>query len=214
MNNNLITLDTRTGTESANNESATLYAYHLGEDRTRERTMDAAYRENVIRPPAGRTREAAFGGLPMEVGSWTSARWMVPEGHIVKLYADRTRHRKAFQKACVYLLMREDAPLQRISLELTCAARSNFRTAYAEGRFDILTEGELISYGVVVPEMYAPFSCDEFVMRTFDVEVLAPAKTVRTVKAVRTEEVTNRDGDTVTISTHRTVRKIARRGAK
>jgi hypothetical protein len=143
-------------------------------------------------------------GYRMELGMWTRATYEVPEGAILKLYAQRNIGFGAQRvQASMMIRIRSTAALRRVSAILTGNPAASISRANFEGRFDIYTLDQALALGLSIPVHFqTAFSARE-VARGFEVVELEVATAAPVVHQAR--QVENALGEQVVVP-------MARRG--
>ncbi len=99
------------------------------------------------------TRTAAAPGLIDAFGFWNTAAYDIPEGVLLKLFAQRKNTSigaGGHLLGSMFLRAREDAPLIRVSVGLIGDSRAAFTAVHTEGRFDVILLAGAENMGAVV----------------------------------------------------------------
>jgi len=142
-------------------------------------TIDVAGRVQII-PAAPNTENQSLHG------QWTTSAYAVPQGLILKLFCQKkVAAEKAPVNSCVYIRMREGAPLVRVSAILTGWAKCAYIRANVEGRFDILDGRGLKMAGVEITPLVFRNIDPAIVGRCFEITVMDRASSGREVHEVQ-----------------------------
>jgi len=189
-------IDILTGSENYDGKTASLQAYWCpkSEDIGLKETildMAAQYKHgNISRSNA--EKGPAFRGLKTLCGEWTSARFMIPEGQIIKFFAKRSIKGNIEVMASMYIQIRDKAALRERRLKLTAQDRSLNLFAYIRGNYDVLTVDQVAAAGVVIPRHFIQFADSGMVAKAFDEHILEPEKeSIRDVEMTAITTIAN-----------------------
>lgn len=146
-------------------------------------------------------------GYLIELGMWTRATYDVPEGAVLKIYAQKAlgfSQRRVM--AAMLLRVRSTAALQRVSAILTGNTVASISRANFEGRFDILTVNEAMALGANIALSYLNTFSTQEVARAFEVQELEVAMSAPV--RVTAKAVENAAGERVVVPTARRGRII------
>ena len=166
--------------------------------------------DGLISQHGAQTKVDAAPGYKAEFGKWTTRQYQVPEGLLIKLYGKRKLAEMVSGRetqACMFLQVREGAPLIRVTARLTGDERANSHTiTMFEGRADILTLDEAQALGARLPRHQREQFADYNVETLYSVRVLSPETEGRVVPQAR--EIENTQGERVRVTVPRRRRAI------
>jgi hypothetical protein len=146
-------------------------------------------------------------GYKRELGVWTRCTYDVPEGTVLKIFAQRSGGFGEMRiQGQILIQLRAQAAYRRIGSVLTGNEKANLRHANTEGRFDILTLDDAERLGIDIPYHFRPAFDPSMVRRAFQITELEAAITPPV--QVQTQQVTNSQGETVRVQTGRRVRAL------
>ena len=102
---------------------------------------------------ASTMRTAAAPGLIDAFGFWNTSTYAIPEGVLLKLFAQRKNTSigaGGHLLGSMFLRARNDAPLIRVSVGLIGDSRAAFTAVHTEGRFDVMSLAEAEARGAIV----------------------------------------------------------------
>ena len=177
----------------------------------RERQLWAAARDNWhVSRHGSLSKVPAAAGYRDEMGKWSTAQYEVPDGMILKPWAQRKLEAQVAGRhliAAMLVQVREGAPIQRIVVNLTGDSRATYQAiTLLEGRFDIISlatacgEGYSVNPGNVT--QFQQYNADAM----FNVTILSPGTIGRPV--VDDNVVTNSQGQQVRVRTRHRRRAI------
>lgn len=146
-------------------------------------------------------------GFVEETGKWTSATFEVPDGQVLKLFAQRSGGFGSMRiMASMFIRTRRHAALRKIGTILTGHPKATYTRVWTEGRFDILTLEQAAELGILVPPHFAHTYAQTMTSRAFEVveverEISAPAVTVVSM-------VQNSAGEAIEVRTNRKSRAL------
>lgn len=169
----------------------------------RDRLHDVKRQGHMRQIPAAPGKKEVF-------GKWTSTGYEVPEGLLLKLHGQRKLAEMVSGKvtnACMFLKIREGAPLIRVTGRLSGDARASQRAVTVfEGRADVLTLEDAVLEGFEVRPAFA-LAFEGYNVRTlFQVKQLAAGLQERTIIEKRIVE--NSQGEQVVVEEESTSRII------
>lgn len=193
-------LSTMTGFETVQGASARVSAFLMPSAGFvhREIGLDMAAKAGIGVSKVGEGRRVpAVGGVPLDLGSWTSQSYIIPEGMIVRLTAKRTL-RGIMNTASVLLRGRETGPIHQINVRLTQGPRTMFEMAQFEGRCDVLTFEQGVAAGArLEPSQRMLF--DPSRLAGF-ISIRQIAAEVAPVATVMRRRIINSEGDKVVVA--------------
>jgi hypothetical protein len=132
----------------------------------------------------------AAAGRIEQYGSISTRTWNVPEGMVLKVFAQRKSSEWTRQTLMGNLLiaMREGAALRRVLIALTGWEHAAYQRLTIEGRFDILSVTDAVRLGVRIPEAYERYFTEAYTRRVFQFETVAPEASQRPTAEVRAVE--------------------------
>lgn len=218
-----IILDLVHGSENTRQAGARLLAFWCTTDKSQMRNempecgLDDAIRNGTCGiNQVSRLFKDAYAGDPKS-GSWTQGRYTVPEGTLLKLFAEKTAWGHLSERGSIMVKFSKHAPDTELWIELTGEARANFQRATVRGRFYILSYAELrdIGYLKLLSEVrrkdFKSHNTDGlFEHRKHDNGTEAP-KVAVVAKVVETQEVSTKEGQSVKVQVARKTRVIRRR---
>lgn len=143
-----------------------------------------------------------------QYGKWFRNSFEVPEGLVLKLFAQRKMPEQQAGRHAIqnlYLRCREEAPLVRVSVRTTAQDIGSFNTVHTEGRFDVLTAADLGGLGVAVDNLSVRFLDDNIGL--ISVEEIRPALAAAPV--IDELRVRNPDGEEVVVRRTRRPRALS-----
>lgn len=207
-------VDVSYGKENFPQASSQLWLFYVplvgpGETRRNEVHLWAAAKE-----PATGVRKVSRGGADAvpasligdrQLGTWSDNRFDLPEGTVLKLFATKkTSWSSLKQSAIIYIRVRNGAALRRFHFDTTRTQRLSSRETIEaiNGRFDVLTPGEVANMGgPLMPSHLQPAATRAMVDALFREEIIAP-ETQQVPLQVRTI-MHNSEGEQVTVATAR-----------
>ena len=201
-------ISTMTGSEAQSDAFVKIYAFHVGKDGkdqfiSKAKTMTSAVKGGVP------TYEGAVAGITKEIGgSWIMQSYEVGEGEILKINTQKKEGwNTLLRSAQIFLHVRENGPLQEVTINLLNRPRSRFPRAVFSGRFDILTPDEVFNmYGIVVPAHYHRFFSPLAQEKVYSIRQLQPEKAP--LERVEMRKVKGDDGITTTVRVRKRFRNL------
>ncbi len=144
-------------------------------------------------------------GYKDSLGKWTSTRYQLEEGIIVKLFGLVSRDGERIM-ASQYLQSRGTGALMRISMNTVGWSQAQFQSVSISGRFDLLSLKEATDIGVLTPPNYAVFHLPDYAGRVFKTEILEEESASRPTTI--TETFTNAEGKTYEVTRTRKRRAL------
>lgn len=142
----ICTIETLTGEETFRNATAKFYVINCGNGKN-EKHIGASSKDAATYGVArlSQNTQNAFSGLPASLGTWTTARYGVQSGVVLKVFAYLSRYGTPRHSGTIYLQVRPQAALRRVEFSLLAEqSRSVYEKAYILGNFDLLTEADTI----------------------------------------------------------------------
>jgi hypothetical protein len=144
----------------------------------------------------------AMPGYPEGLGRWCQSNYDVPEGVVLKVFGTKTQkfqnQRLSPVRGAIYIQLRSGAAFQRLAFQTMQDPKGSLREAMIEGRFDILTPQEIGQLGISMDMTTMELLNQTKVDRLFHVSVLDKATQSKTL--VKSKQVVNSDGKTVTVA--------------
>jgi len=148
----------------------------------------------------------AMTNYPETLGKWTNARYDVPEGVVLKIFAHRKGRMVPTDTAAIYIQLRSGAALRRLSCDTLRHAKGARDAVHYEGRFDVLTLQQMAQLGISLnPQMMGLL--DPRKQAAMFRETVLDRETAGRV-SVRTRQVKNSEGKTVAVSRPTTARAV------
>jgi len=200
------------GSETRGNGSAKLWAFLVGSNGF-PMTPNEMFLSGAVKkfPQMSRIRSQytlAFPGLRKEMGAWRDELYELPEGAVVKIFGFTKGGWNSVPKsATVYLGIRAEAAMNRISIPLTQEEGASFQHAIVEGRFDILTPTNAETrYGVSILPDFRNLASQNRVSETFTIdeienEISAPVE-------MEERQITTETGEVRRVVTRRRRRRF------
>lgn len=168
-----------TGNENWRGHSAKLHLFFCPLPPLREIHIGAAARDPASGVTFARQGQSfpAKPGYAIDVGTWTDATYHVPEGTILKLFANKISGGFGAQnlQANMFIALRESGPLVRIHMPLSQDPNARYSNVFVETRADILTFEEATLAGIRTLPQFRTFFQPELIRRMFNVETLENA---------------------------------------
>lgn len=205
-------LQTTTGFENFSSGSAKVYVFSLPTPAFpgNESNLHLLSRAGVsgVRAVGTATAAPAAPGVPYDRGKWTTQTFDIPEGMVLKVFANRST--SAFGQmrimANMAIRMRAQGPLMRLSAILTQHQNATYTRANIEGRFDILTLEEALALGASIPSTFHATYGRGMTSRAFEITQMEREVTSRAAVRVRTIE--NSQGEAVVVTDSRRGRAL------
>lgn len=145
----------------------------------------------------------------LEQGNYWDGIYNVPEGLILRVFANRRERNHATHRATegfgvVYIRARDDGPLQRLQLMRIDHHQSTNAPVIIEGRYDIISLREVAAAGGAITTKDMTMAKPENVGLVLTQADIAPAR--RAAAKVKVEVVRDHDGGTVNVVLIRTKR--------
>ncbi len=178
-----------TGDENLKQAIAKVYVFHSPTDESsKELALSRAAKDEVgkVKQVGSHTFIGAVIGIKPQIGGqWVTTSYDIVEGEIIKIFASKkTTWKGLLTTACLFLRIRQEAPLHKIKVKLLNSFQTKLKTADIVGRFDVLTLEEARSYGVTVMPHFESYFAPIVTSALFEVEVLekstAPKEKIET----------------------------------
>lgn len=150
---------------------------------------------------------AAAEGASDALGFFMQTTFEVPEGIILKVFGmKKTQSMARPSVACQFIRLRADAALHRLEIPLTAYHKATLRSAYVEGRFDLLRIHEAEELGVKVMPMARKLFNPPLVATVMRDNVMSPE--TRAAATMKTTMVVNSEGREVKVTDSKRKRLI------
>ena len=183
-------LRTMTGSENWRDHAAKVHVFYspTAADE-REVHIGVASREpGTAISSISKTSASARLGFTDPGGMWTDATYDVPEGVVLKIFANRVGgFGTANLSANQFIRMREEAALTRVTVPLSPNPAARYASVFVQGRFDLLTYGEAQTLGAKVLPQFKRHSEPVMLRRVFQIATIEPQ--IRPRAVVETREV-------------------------